>query len=116
MLGKVDLYLTTHHGTESSGPAALVHAVAPRVAVMNNGSRKGGSREAWTIVRTSPGLEDFWQLHYAVEAGAEHNVSERFIANTDEGTAHAIRLTAYQDGHFSVTNTRNGHAVTYKVR
>ena len=116
MIGKVDLYLTTHHGTESSGPAALVHAVAPRVAVMNNGSKKGGSREAWAIVRTSPGLEDFWQLHYAVDAGADHNVPERFIANTDDSTAHTIRLTAYQDGRFSITNTRNGHSVNYQAR
>jgi competence protein ComEC len=116
MLGKVDLYLTTHHGTESSGPAALVHAVAPRVAVMNNGAKKGGSREAWKIVRTSPGLEDFWQLHYAADAGPDHNVPERFIANPDESTAHAIRLTAYQDGRFSITNARNRHSLEYKVR
>ena len=115
MVGKVDLYLTTHHGTESSGPAAIVHAVAPRVAVMNNGSTKGGSREAWKIVRTSPGLEDFWQLHYAADAGPDHNVPHQFIANTDEKTAHAIRLTAYQDGRFSITNARNGHSVEYKV-
>jgi competence protein ComEC len=116
LLGRVDVYLTTHHGTPSSGPAVLVHAVAPRVAVMNNGSKKGGSPEAWKTVRTSPGLEDFWQLHYAADAGPGHNVTEAFIANLDESTAHAIRLTAYQDGRFSVTNTRNGHTVAYQAR
>ena len=83
---------------------------------MNNGSKKGGSPEAWKTVRTSPGLEDFWQLHYAVDAGPDHNVAEAFIANLDESTAHAIRLTAYQDGRFVVTNTRNGHTVTYEAR
>jgi competence protein ComEC len=116
LLGRVDVYLTTHHGTPSSGPAVLVHAVAPRVAVMNNGSKKGGSPEAWKTVRTSPGLEDFWQLHYAADAGPDHNVAEAFIANPDESTSHAIRLTAYQDGRFSVTNTRNGHTVEYRAR
>jgi competence protein ComEC len=116
LLGRVDVYLTTHHGTPSSGPAVLVHAVAPRVAVMNNGAKKGGSREAWKTVRTSPGLEDFWQLHYAVDAGTDHNVAESFIANMDESAAHAIKVTAYQDGRFSITNTRNGHTVAYKAR
>ena len=116
LLGRVDVYLTTHHGTPSSGPAVLVHAVAPRVAVMNNGSKKGGSPIAWKTVRTSPGLEDFWQLHYAVDAGPDHNVAESFIANMDESTAHAIRLSAYQDGHFVVTNTRTGRVGTYKPR
>jgi len=116
LLGPVDVYLTTHHGTPSSGPAVLVHAVAPRAAVMNNGSKKGGSPQAWKIVRTSPRLEDFWQLHYAADAGPDHNVDEKFIANPDESTAHAIRLTAYHDGRFSITNARNGHSVEYKVR
>jgi beta-lactamase superfamily II metal-dependent hydrolase len=113
LIGPVDVYLTTHHGLSSSGPAALVHAVRPRVAVMNNGATKGGSPEAWRIVRSSAGLEDFWQLHYASEAGPDHNVAEAFIANMDESTAHAIRITAYQDGSFVVTNTRNGQTRSY---
>ena len=45
LLGTVDLYLTTHHGLDQSGSPQLVHAVHPRVAVMNNGARKGGIRE-----------------------------------------------------------------------
>ena len=75
LLGAVDVYLTTHHGLDQSGPAVLVHAVQPRVAVMNNGAKKGGMPSAWRIIRDSPGLEDLWQLHYAVDAGADHNVA-----------------------------------------
>ena len=30
-IGTVDLYLTSHHGTDQSGSAALVHALSPRV-------------------------------------------------------------------------------------
>ena len=41
-IGTVDLYLTSHHGLDQSGSAALVHGVRPRVAIMNNGTRKGG--------------------------------------------------------------------------
>ena len=46
LLGMVDVYLTTHHGVDLSGPAVLVHAVQPRVAVMNNGPKKGGMPSA----------------------------------------------------------------------
>jgi beta-lactamase superfamily II metal-dependent hydrolase len=116
LLGAVDLYLTTHHGLDQSGPAALVHAVAPRVVIMNNGAKKGGMASAWRIMRDSPGLEDLWQLHYAVDAGADANVAEPFIANRDETTAHGIRVTAGRDGRFVVTNTRNGMSKTYQPR
>ena len=116
LVGAVDLYLTTHHGLDQSGPAALVHAVAPRVAIMNNGAKKGGMASAWKIIRDSPGLEDLWQLHYAVDAGAEANVAESFIANRDETTAHGIRVSAGRDGRFTVTNTRNGMSKTYQPR
>ncbi|PYR55897.1 MAG: MBL fold metallo-hydrolase [Acidobacteria bacterium] len=116
-IGTVDLYLTTHHGLDRSGPAVLVHALHPRVAIMNNGPKKGGSASAWQIVHDSPGLEDLWQLHYAVDGGAEHNVPERFIANMDQADDHmpafAIELAARKDGSFTVTNTRNGIAKKY---
>jgi competence protein ComEC len=114
LLGTVDVYLTTHHGLAQSGPAVLVHAVHPRVAIMNNGAKKGGAAAAWQIVKDAPGLADLWQIHYAVDAGADHNVAEPFIANLDETTAHGLRISAQRDGGFTVTNDRNGHTKTYK--
>jgi beta-lactamase superfamily II metal-dependent hydrolase len=115
LIGPVDLYLTTHHGAQNSGPAALVHALKPRVAIMNNGAKKGGSPSAWRIVRDSPGLEDLWQLHTSVEGGRESNAAEQFIANLDETTAHAIKVSAKEDGSFTVTNGRNSTTKTYQA-
>src|SRR5205085_7981621 len=63
LVGNVSLYLTTHHGLDQSNDRAIVHALRPRVAVMNNGAHKGGKPEAWQTVHDSPGLEDLWQLH-----------------------------------------------------
>jgi competence protein ComEC len=114
LVGSVDLYLTTHHGQSISGLPALVHALKPRVAIMNNGARKGGQPEAWTGVRSSPGLADLWQLHYATGSDAAHNVDERFIANTDETTGHEITVTADRDGSFAVANARNGFSKRYE--
>lgn len=113
----VDVYLTTHHGMNLSGPAAIVHALRPRVAVMNNGARKGGSPEAWQVIRKSPGLEDLWQLHYAIAGGRENNSPDMFIANTDERCeGQWINLTATPDGAFSVTNQRNRYTKAYPPR
>ena len=41
-IGQVDLFLTTHHGSGQSNAPVLVHALKSRVAIMNNGARKGG--------------------------------------------------------------------------
>jgi competence protein ComEC len=116
VLGNVDVYLTTHHGLNQSNNPVLVHAVKPRVAVMNNGAKKGGSPEAWDTVHSSPGLQDLWQLHYAVAGGADHNVGEAFIANVDETTGFGIKLSAQKDGSFKITNERNGNSKTYPAR
>jgi len=116
-VGEVDLYLVTHHGMNMSGPAAIVHAFHPRVAVMNNGARKGGTPEAWKVIKASPGLEDLWQLHFAVAGGKETNVPDVFIANPDEiCEAKAIRLSAKPDGSFTITNLRNKYEKSYAAR
>lgn len=117
LLGTVDVYLTTHHGLSQSNNPAIVDALHPRVAIMNNGAKKGGSPEAWTIVKHSPGLEDLWQLHYAMAGGKDHNVADAFIANVDEKCQGMyISLTATSDGGFVITNSRNKYKKVYPPR
>jgi glucose/arabinose dehydrogenase len=115
LLGTVDVYVTTHHGLAQSGSPVIVHALQPRVAIMNNGPKKGGSPEAWQTIHDSPGLEDLWQLHYAVDAGADHNAAEPMIANPDESAAHYIKISAHRDGSFTVTNSRNTRTKIYEA-
>jgi competence protein ComEC len=115
-IGTVDVYLTTHHGLDQSGSPAVVDAVHPRVAIMNNGARKGGSPPAWQIVKDAPQLEDFWQIHYAMDGGKDHNVPDPFIANVDEHCqGDYLKLTAQSDGSFTVYNSRNKFQKTYKA-
>jgi len=115
-IGTVDVLLVSHHGLNQSNSPALVEAVHPRVAIMNNGARKGGSPDAWQIVKDSPGLEDLWQLHYAVAGGKEHNAPDSFIANLDEQcTGQYIKLTAEGNGSFTVWNQRNKFEKAYKT-
>jgi beta-lactamase superfamily II metal-dependent hydrolase len=115
LIGTVDLFLASHHGTASSDSKALVHAIHPWVAIINNGAHKGGSASVWQTVHDSPGIEDVWQLHYAVDAGADHNVAEKFIANPDEKAdgGNFIQAWAEPDGAFTVENSRNHEKKVY---
>jgi competence protein ComEC len=142
-LGTVDVLLGLHHGQASSNSEVLVHALHPRVAIMNNGTRKGGEPDVMKTVHSSPGLEDLWQLHFSTLSGQEYTVPGMFIANTVDdqqagmpiapapapqpgpgappapahnGMAYWIKLSAQQDGSFTVTNARNGFSKTYKAR
>jgi beta-lactamase superfamily II metal-dependent hydrolase len=116
-VGTVDVYLTSHHGLKLSGSPALVHALHPRVAIMNNGARKGGEAEAWKIVQASPGLEDLWQLHYAIAGGKQNNVAEKYIANPDEPCeGKYLVVSAQADGGFTVTNSRSGFSKNYPAK
>ncbi|MEO6235811.1 MAG: MBL fold metallo-hydrolase [Vicinamibacterales bacterium] len=116
LIGTVDLYLTTHHGLAQSNAPVIVHALKPRVAIMNNGPTKGGEPAAWQVVRDSPGLQDLWQLHHSVAGGRDHNVAESMIANPDESAAHYLKVSAWRDGRFTVTNSRNGVTKSYPPR
>ena len=114
-IGPVDLFLTTHHGADQSNPMAIVHGLRPRVAIMNNGAKKGGSPSAWKVISTSPGLNDMWQLHHAIAGGSEANVAADRIANLEEKCqGFGITVAASKDASMTVTNHRNGHTKTYK--
>ena len=144
-VGTVDLFVVSHHGQAISNAPILVHALAPRVMVMNNGTRKGGQPDAMRVLHSSPGLEDLWQLHFSELSGQEYTVPGMFIANTIDaqpptmpiaaltpapptpgappnpapahnGAANWIKISARQDGSFTVTNARNGFTKSYAAR
>jgi competence protein ComEC len=131
-LGDVDVYLVSHHGSDTSGSAALVHAIRPRAAVMNNGPRKGGAIQTFEILNALPRAVDLWQNHYSVPGGPQHNRPETFIANLDQGTpvpgaragaapvhggiANWIKVSARTDGSFTISNSRNAFAKEYPRR
>jgi len=117
LIGSFTVFHTTRHGDPHSGAPQLVHVIHARVALMNNGERKGGSPEYWQTVQEAPGLEDFWQIHRSAAGGAEHNSSEQFLANineTDHG--HNIKMSVRSDGSFTMTNERTGFTKEYPVR
>jgi competence protein ComEC len=113
-LGTIDVYVVSHHGWYQSNSPAFLNAIAPRVAIMDNGAKKGGTPSAWDTIEKSPRLENLWQLHFSEEGGAAHNVAAEFIANPEGPDAgNYLELTAWPDGSFEVFNSRTQNTKRY---
>ncbi len=115
-LGKIDIFIVSHHGWNQSDSPVFVDAIAPRVAIMDNGAKKGGSPSVWDTIEKAPGLEDLWQVHYSDEGGEAHNVAAFFIANVPGPDAgDYLKITASPDGSFEVYNARTKATKNYSV-
>jgi competence protein ComEC len=116
-IGKVDVLVVSHHGLFQSSSPALLFAIAPRVAIMNNGAKKGGSTPTFETLAKTPGLEALWQLHFSNEAGM-HNMPEEYIANPmgQNDAANYLKLTVNPKGSFSVFNSRTKATKDYPAR
>ena len=116
-LGKVDILIVSHHGWSQSSSPALVDAIGARVAIMDNGAKKGGSTPTMKTLLSAPGLETLWQLHFSEEAGAAGNTQAKYIANpqgTDAGNY--LELSVMKDGAFEVMNSGTGFTQRYGVK
>ena len=139
-IGALDAFLGLHHAVNTSSSEVIIHALHPRVIIVNNGTRKGAQPDVMKVLFSSPGLEDLWQIHFSQLSGQEYTVPGMFIANlldqpsaampvapiaaptpgpntppppAHNGPAYWIKLSAKPDGSFTVTNARNGFTKTY---
>ncbi len=116
-LGHIDIYIVSHHGWSQSSSPALVDAIHARVAIMDNGAKKGGSTPILQTIKAAPGLETLWQLHFSEEGGPANNTAEEFIANPEGPDAgHSLELVASKDGSFEVINTRTRATKHYAAK
>lgn len=102
-IGPIDVYQVTHHGLDISNNPVLIRTVQPRVAVFNNGPRKGGEPAVTTTLRRLPEPPDIYQMHRNVRVSDQENAPAEFIAN-DKRTGETIQLAVGADGKgYSVT-------------
>jgi beta-lactamase superfamily II metal-dependent hydrolase len=138
-VGTVDVLVGPHHGQDTSNSEAFVHGLQPRIIVMNNGTRKGGWPDVMRSFYTSPRFEDLWQMHFSLLSGQEYAPPGVFTANVVDdqpnalpvaplpapganappppvhnGRAYWVKVSAREDGTFTVTNTRNGFTREYR--
>jgi beta-lactamase superfamily II metal-dependent hydrolase len=116
-IGRFDVYIVSHHGLVNSGSPALVDAIAPRVAIEDNGPHKGGAPATYVTIEGTSRLKDLWQLHTAEVPDAK-NVADSRIANLAgvPDAANYLKLTVHADGSLAVTNSRTGETVAYPAK
>ena len=81
-VGKVDLFMVTHHGLNQSNNPVLVKVIDPRVTVMCNGPTKGGDRQTLETLRQVKSLQAQFQLHRNVNLAASEQTPAEYIANS----------------------------------
>lgn len=120
VVGKVDLYQVNHHGLDVSNNPVLVKGLAPTVAVMNNGPRKGASRSAMDALGAVKGLQAVYQVHENMTGpGAPNAPGEQIANHGDLGrdcAAHGVKCSVSPDAAtYTVSVPSQGHSRTFQT-
>jgi competence protein ComEC len=119
-IGKIDLFMVTHHGLPVSNNPTLVLAIDPHVAVMCNGPIKGGAAQTIETLRRVKSLEALYQLHKNLALGPDAQAAPEYIANV-EPTAQCrgtfIKASVAPDGNsYTVQIGADGKQRSFQVR
>jgi len=115
-VGKVDVYLASHHGTHWSGSPAMLDSLQPIVTIMGNSPTKGDDPERVKPIEANPRFAALWRLHGSREH-PEIDGAPDMIANPDPDSNkdhdYNLRLRIRPNGDITVINERNGFNKTY---
>jgi beta-lactamase superfamily II metal-dependent hydrolase len=99
----VDVFLANHHGLDVSNNPALVSALAPEVAIVNNGARKGAEPRTMALLMKETGDVGVFQLHKNVREGAVNTDSARIANELEQCAGEQLHLRVDPDGeHYTV--------------
>jgi beta-lactamase superfamily II metal-dependent hydrolase len=116
-IGPIDLFQVTHHGMAISNHPTLVRTIAPTVAIMNNGPRKGGDPATVKLLKQVPSIQAAYQLHRNAATGPQENTDAGLIANGDAAGGQFIHVAVEPDGsRFRVQIGSDGPARTFASR
>ena len=120
-LGKVELFMVTHHGLGVSNHPALVLAIDPRVCVMCNGPTKGCDPSTNATLRQIKSLQAVYQLHRNVKLKPDEQTPAEFIANNvdDSGSCQGtfVKVSVASGGEsYSVQIGLDGAKREFKTR
>jgi competence protein ComEC len=118
LVGKVDVYQVTHHGLAVSNNDVLLRTIAPTVAVMNNGARKGTDARTVDTLKSLASIQASYQLHKNVRPDNVNGAPDAQVANLEEQcSANYIRLRVAPDGaRYTVDIPAKGHTRTFQTR
>ena len=90
------------------------------MAVFNNGPRKGGAPEVFSLLKSLPSVDAIFQVHKNLDSGPDGNAPEDFIANLggdEDCPGHLLKVSVSADAStYTVTNSRNNLSRTYFTR
>ena len=116
-IGPIDLFQATHHGMAISNHPTLLKTIAPIVAIMNNGPRKGGDAATVHRLKSVPSLQAAYQLHKNAATAAADNTDPARIANSDPAGGQFFHVSVTPDGaRFTVRIGREGPERTFDSR
>ena len=118
LAGAVDVYQVDHHGVDTSNNPVLISALKPRVAIINNGPRKGGEARTFATLKSVKDLQAIYQLHRNLRTTEKDNAPSDFVAN-DEEACHGefIKLSVDSNGKsYQVSIPSKQISRAYKTR
>ncbi|WP_166828171.1 ComEC/Rec2 family competence protein [Thalassoroseus pseudoceratinae] len=119
-IGKVDMFMVTHHGLPVSNNPVLVKAIDPVVAVMCNGPKKGGHPQTLATLRQVESLKDLYQLHRNIAVPDSGQAPPEFIANSERTNTcpgRWVKASVAADGKsYTVQIGPDGKKRTYQTR
>jgi competence protein ComEC len=118
LIGPVDLFQVNHHGANNSNNPAMVRALKPRVAIIDNGPRKGAEPKTYATLKSVREIEAIYQLHKNVVTTWNDNTAATFIANDEEECQGAfIKVSVNANGRsYRVEIPSKKIGTTYQVR
>jgi len=100
-LGKIDLFMGTHHGLNVSNNPVMVLALDPRVCVTCNGPTKGAHENTIATLKKVKSLQAMYQLHRNIKLADNEQAPAENIANlveTAKCTGIWIKASVAKDG------------------
>ena len=118
LVGQVDVYDVNHHGLDVSNNPLLLHALAPTVAIMSNGTSKGCGAETFAALKDTRSIETIYQIHRNLRPDSENNTAPEFIANMEKDcAANYIKITVAEDSKtYTVSIPGTKHSRVFKSR
>jgi len=118
LVGTVDVYQVTHHGLDASNNPAVLQSLNPKVAIMNNGHKKGCMPDVFADLKETKSIEAIYQVHKNLRPdGQVNNVPDEYIANFQEAEqcqGNYIKLSvAPNSKKYTVEIPATKHSKTY---